>query len=137
MSKKRSHSEGTIRPKDGGRWEDTLMIGYQSDGRRKYKTFYGRTQAEVKLLLEKLPEDQIGWGIRLMLCTGMRTQTHCGRWFLHHHRASSGHGKRHGRDWHAQVPGQLSHGADSEKCTVLCASAPGGSHQVLLGEGQA
>ena len=32
------------------------------------------TAEEVKLLLENLPEDQVGWGIRLMLCTGMRTQ---------------------------------------------------------------
>lgn len=56
MSKKRSHGEGTIRQRDGGRWEGTLMIGYQSDGRRKYKTFYGRTQAEVK---KKMREFQV------------------------------------------------------------------------------
>ena len=56
MAKKRSHGEGTIRQRDGGRWEGTLMIGYQSDGRRKYKTFYGRTQAEVK---KKMREFQV------------------------------------------------------------------------------
>ena len=56
MSKKRSHGEGTIRQRDGGRWEGTLMIGYQSDGRRKYKTFYGRTQQEVK---KKMREFQV------------------------------------------------------------------------------
>lgn len=32
------------------------------------------TAEEVKLLMEKLPEDKIGWSIRLMLATGMRTQ---------------------------------------------------------------
>lgn len=32
------------------------------------------TAEEVRLMLEHLPEDQVGWGIRLMLCTGMRTQ---------------------------------------------------------------
>lgn len=29
---------------------------------------------EVRLLMENLPEDKIGWSIRLMLATGMRTQ---------------------------------------------------------------
>ena len=29
---------------------------------------------EVRLLMEKLPEDKVGWSIRLMLATGMRTQ---------------------------------------------------------------
>lgn len=53
MSKKRSHGEGTIRQREGGRWEGTLMIGYQSDGRRKYKTFYGRTQTDVKKLMRE------------------------------------------------------------------------------------
>lgn len=56
MSKKRSPGEGTIRQREGGRWEGTLMVGYQSDGRRKYKTFYGRTQTEVK---KKLREYQV------------------------------------------------------------------------------
>ena len=32
------------------------------------------TAEEVKLLLENLPEDDIGWGIRRMFCTGMRTK---------------------------------------------------------------
>ena len=32
------------------------------------------TADEVRILLRELPEDKIGWSIRLMLCTGMRTQ---------------------------------------------------------------
>ena len=32
------------------------------------------TADEVRMLLRELPEDKIGWSIRLMLCTGMRTQ---------------------------------------------------------------
>ena len=32
------------------------------------------TTREVQLLLDKLPQDKIGWSIRLMLGTGMRTQ---------------------------------------------------------------
>jgi integrase len=32
------------------------------------------TADEVRTLLRELPENKIGWGIRLLLCTGMRTQ---------------------------------------------------------------
>jgi integrase len=32
------------------------------------------TAEEVRLLLKELPENKIGWSIRLLLCTGMRTQ---------------------------------------------------------------
>ena len=32
------------------------------------------TADEVRLMMERLPEDRIGWSIRLMLATGMRTQ---------------------------------------------------------------
>jgi len=32
------------------------------------------TADEVRLLMEKLPENRVGWSIRLMLATGMRTQ---------------------------------------------------------------
>lgn len=48
MAKKRSNGEGTIRQRDSGRWECTIMIGYQDDGRRKRKTFYGKTKTEVQ-----------------------------------------------------------------------------------------
>lgn len=32
------------------------------------------TAEEVRILLKELPENKIGWSIRLLLCTGMRTQ---------------------------------------------------------------
>lgn len=48
MAKRRSNGEGTLRLRADGRWEQTFMIGYSNDGKRKYKTFYGKTQAEVK-----------------------------------------------------------------------------------------
>ena len=48
MAKRRSNGEGTLRQRADGRWERTIMIGYSDDGKRKYKTFYGKTQAEVK-----------------------------------------------------------------------------------------
>lgn len=48
MSSKRAHGEGTLRLRSDGRWECTLMDGYTPSGKRNIKTFYGKTQAEVK-----------------------------------------------------------------------------------------
>ena len=52
MAKKRTNGEGTIRQRDNGLWECTIMDGFQSDGRRKTKSFYGKTQGEVKKKLK-------------------------------------------------------------------------------------
>ena len=48
MAKKRTNGEGTIRQRENGLWECTIMDGFQPNGKRKYKSFYGNTQAEVK-----------------------------------------------------------------------------------------
>ena len=48
MAKKRSNGEGTLRQRPNGIWELTIMDGFQHDGRRKYKSFYAKTQKEVK-----------------------------------------------------------------------------------------
>lgn len=48
MQKKRAHGEGTLRMREDGRWEITLMDGFRSDGKRNIKSFYGKTQKEVK-----------------------------------------------------------------------------------------
>jgi len=48
MPKKRSNGEGSIHRRPNGTWEWQIMIGYQDDGRRKLKSFYGKTQKEVK-----------------------------------------------------------------------------------------
>ena len=48
MAKKRTNGEGTIRQRESGLWECTLMDGFQPNGKRKYVSFYGDTQAEVK-----------------------------------------------------------------------------------------
>ena len=48
MAKKRTNGEGTIRQRETGLWECTIMDGFQSNGKRKYKSFYGSTQGEVK-----------------------------------------------------------------------------------------
>ena len=48
MPKKRSNGEGSIHKRPNGIWELQTMIGYQPDGRRKMKSFYGKTQKEVR-----------------------------------------------------------------------------------------
>ena len=48
MPGKRSNGEGTLRKRPNGLWECTMMVGYQEDGRRRYKSFYGKTQKEAK-----------------------------------------------------------------------------------------
>ena len=48
MAKRRSNGEGTLRLRADGRWERTIMDGFRDDGKRRFKTFYGKTQKEVK-----------------------------------------------------------------------------------------
>ena len=48
MAKRRSNGEGSLRYRVDGRWELTIMDGFRDDGRRRYKTFYGKTQKEAK-----------------------------------------------------------------------------------------
>lgn len=46
--KRRANGEGTLRKRADGRWESSIMIGWKDDGRRLIKSFYGRTQEEVR-----------------------------------------------------------------------------------------
>ena len=48
MAKKRANGDGNLRQRPNGLWELTMMVGYQPDGRRKTKSFYGKTQKEAK-----------------------------------------------------------------------------------------
>ena len=48
MGSRRPNGEGTISQRKDGRWVCTLMIGYTAVGKRKFKSFYGKTQAEAK-----------------------------------------------------------------------------------------
>lgn len=48
MPGKRSNGEGTLRKRPNGLWECTMMVGYQEDGKRRYKSFYGKSQKEAK-----------------------------------------------------------------------------------------
>ena len=47
MAQKRSNGEGTLRKRPTGLWECTMMIGFQENGKRKYKSFYGKTQKDL------------------------------------------------------------------------------------------
>lgn len=48
MAKRRSNGDGTLRKRSDGRWEARAQIGFQADGKPKFKCFYGKTQKEVK-----------------------------------------------------------------------------------------
>ena len=64
MPSKRSHGEGTLRHRSDGRWELRTMDGYQKDGSPRFKTFYGKTQKEVKLKLKEY-QDALISGVQL------------------------------------------------------------------------
>lgn len=57
MAGKRSNGEGTMRLRSDGRWELTVMIGYKPDGKRNYKSFYGKKQKDVKEQVRQYKED--------------------------------------------------------------------------------
>lgn len=71
MSKRRGHGEGAIFERKDGRWEARVDLGWEG-GRRRYKSAYGKTRAEVvpkltKLLAEKqagrsVPSDRLTLG---------------------------------------------------------------------------
>lgn len=47
-AKKRANGEGALRLRPDGLWELTFMEGFQANGKRKFKSFYAKTQREVK-----------------------------------------------------------------------------------------
>ena len=53
MAKRRSNGEGSLRLRADGRWEMTIMDGFRDDGKRRTKTFYAKTQKEVKAKAKK------------------------------------------------------------------------------------
>ena len=48
MPKKRSNGEGYLHKRPNGLWECQIMVGYQADGRKKMKSFYGQKQKEAR-----------------------------------------------------------------------------------------
>ena len=56
--RRRANREGTLRQRSDGRWECTVMVGFREEGQRKYRSFYGQTQKEVKAKIRKYQEDE-------------------------------------------------------------------------------
>lgn len=56
MAGKRGQNEGSIYKRDDGRWEAKVNLGYV-DGKRKRKSIYGETRAEVAAAMLKVQRD--------------------------------------------------------------------------------
>jgi integrase len=54
---KRGHNEGTICQRSDGRWVAVVNLGYGPDGKRKRKSFYGKTRKEVADKLRQALQD--------------------------------------------------------------------------------
>jgi integrase len=63
---RRGKGEGTVSQRKDGTWEGKISLGYDGDGKRRRKTVYGKTQAEV---LEKLRQ------LRQQLSDGVYSDT--------------------------------------------------------------
>lgn len=55
---KRLNGEGSIRKRPDGLWEQTIMVGYTPEGKRKRKSFYGKTQKAVKDKVDEFKRQQ-------------------------------------------------------------------------------
>ena len=59
--KKNGNNEGSIRKRKNGQWEGRYTIGYDSHGKQKQVSVYGKTRAEVaKKINEKVSAIQNG-----------------------------------------------------------------------------
>lgn len=81
MASRRSNGEGTLRRRKDGRWEMTIMTGYRDDGKPKTKSFYGKSQKEVKEKVKKYQED-VSAG--LIVDADYRFREWADIWFDHH-----------------------------------------------------
>src|SRR4051794_3422405 len=57
--KRRGRGEGSISQRPDGLWEAKVSLGYDGNGKRRRKTVYGKTKAEVQ---EKLRDLQVTAG---------------------------------------------------------------------------
>lgn len=57
--KRRGRGEGLIRERENGLWEARISLGYGGDGKRKARSVYGKTKAEVQEKLRKLQGDSV------------------------------------------------------------------------------
>ena len=78
---KRSNGDGSLRQRKDGRWELTIMDGYQRDGKKNLKTFYGMTPEEAeKKALEYKTAKTLGHVIE----KSYRFSEWSDLWFEHH-----------------------------------------------------
>ena len=77
MPKKRPNGEGNLRKRPNGLWECTVMDGFKPDGKRKYKSFYGHTQKEVKEKLKQYNEEKE----RSLLSSDMSFSEWADKWY--------------------------------------------------------
>jgi len=54
---RRGNNEGSIFQRKNGQWVGEVTVGYKPDGKRKYKTFYGKTREEVARKVTKATND--------------------------------------------------------------------------------
>lgn len=81
MSKRRSNGEGNVTKRKDGRWECSIMIGFQKDGRRKRKSFYGKTKQEA---LQKMRDYQRDMENGLQIDPNLLFADWADRWFESH-----------------------------------------------------
>src|SRR5947207_1788193 len=58
--KRRGNGEGCIHQRSNGRWEATVSVGYNAEGKRRRHTVYGSTKAEVLEKLTSLQSRKLG-----------------------------------------------------------------------------
>lgn len=54
MAVRRKNGSGTVRLRKDGRWEGRIVCSYDEKGKAKYKSVFGKTQAECKAKLKEL-----------------------------------------------------------------------------------
>ena len=52
--KRRKHNEGSIYQLSNGRWAGSISLGYDENGKRIRKTFYGDTELDVSLQMREV-----------------------------------------------------------------------------------
>ena len=81
MGKKNSNGSGSYYKRPNGIWQYTLMDGYKPDGKRKRKSFYGKTQKEAKAKADAYLKDKADG---LQVDTKTQFSEFADFWFEHH-----------------------------------------------------
>ena len=65
MGTKRKNGSGTVRLRSDGRWEGRIIIGYDDNGKPKFKSVFGKSQTECSKRLKELKLNTISVSGRL------------------------------------------------------------------------